>query len=309
MSGRATMLMSGYPTHTVQAGDSEIAMIPTALSNAGRYVLRVCGVVLVLLAPPPVSGAESIRWERLANGLSVSVWSPGESCPSVPSLLAIDIDPDHTRFAVHHYAQEHLAHPPTIEEWHKRTGHAVLFNAGLFRENFSYLGLLYKDGRSLGSRRHATWQGLFVAEPSVAGLKNARVLDLTVEGFDEQRPPYREAAQALMLLDHRGNIRVRQTGKRAYQTIVAETGTGHILIFKSRDLMTLYDIGQCLRNTVPSVRQAMAMDGGSSSDVVVSESLWRDGQHTEDRMSWKPLFGGGSVTHIPLPTVIGVSPR
>lgn len=303
------MLMRRSLLHSVQAGDSKTAMIPTALSTVGRYGLQICWVVLVLLLSPHVSRAESILWEQLANGLAVSVWLPGKSCPAVPALLAIDIDPDRTRFAVHHYAQERLPHPPTIEEWHKRSGHAVLFNAGLFRENFAYLGLLYKDGQSLGSRRHATWQGLFVAEPAVAGLKNARVLDLTVEGFDERRPPYREVAQALMLLDHRRNIRVRQTGKRAYQTIVAETDKGHILIFKSRDLMTLYDIGQCLRDTVPSVRQAMAMDGGSSSDVLVSESLWREDRYTEDLVSWKTLFGGGNVAHIPLPTVIGVSPR
>jgi uncharacterized protein YigE (DUF2233 family) len=272
-------------------------------------MLRICGVILVLSVPPHVSIAGPIVWERLADGLAVSIWSPGETCPAVPALLAIDIDPDHTRFAVHHYAEEHLSQPPTIEEWHKRTRHDVLFNAGLFRENFAYLGLLYKDGRPLGSRRHATWQGLFVAEPSVAGLRKARVLDLTIESFDERRPPYREVAQALMLLDQRGNIRVRQTGKRAYQTIVAETAKGHILLFKSRDPMTLYDIGRCLRDTVPSVRQAMAMDGGSSSDVLVSESLWREDRHTEEHSSWKTLFGGGNVAHIPLPTVIGVSPR
>jgi uncharacterized protein YigE (DUF2233 family) len=303
------MIMRCHLNNTVHTVDSQPSMLSAVLINTRQYVFRICGVVLVLLASPHVSVAESIMWERLANGLAVSVWSPGKSCPTVPTLLAVDIDPDRTRFAVHHYAQEHLSQPPTIEEWHKRTGHAVVFNAGLFRENFAYLGLLYKDGQSLGSRRHATWQGLFVAEPSVAGAKNARVLDLTVEVFDERRPPYREAAQALMLLDHHGNIRVRQTGKRAYQTIVAETGNGHILILKSRDLMTLYDIGQCLRDTVPSVRQAMAMDGGSSSDVLVSESLWREDRYTEDRMSWKTLFGGGSVAHIPLPTVIGVSPR
>lgn len=301
--------MTYHLTHAAQRRDSETAMVPTALRNAGRYGLRIFGVGLILLGPPHVGLAESIQWERLANGLAVSVWTPGKSCPAVPTLLAIDIDPDRTRFTVHHYAQERLSHPPTIEEWHKRSGHAVLFNAGLFRENFSYLGLLYKDGQSLGSRRHATWQGLFVAEPAVAGLKNARVMDLTVESFDERRPSYREVAQALMLLDHRGNIRVRQTGKRAYQTIVAETDKGHILIFKSRDLTTLYDIAQCLRDIMPSVRHAMAMDGGSSSDVLVSESLWQEDRHTEDYLSWKMLFGGGSVAHIPLPTVIGVSPR
>jgi uncharacterized protein YigE (DUF2233 family) len=224
-------------------------------------------------------------------------------------MLAIDIDPERTRFSVHYYAEEKLSQPPTIEGWQKRTGHPVLFNAGLFKENFAYLGLLYKDGRSLGSRRHATWQGLFVAEPSVSGLKKARVLDLASDDFDELRPPYQEAAQALMLLDHTGNVRVRQTGKHAYQTIVAEADNGHILVFKSRDLATLYDVGRCLKDTLPMVRRAMAMDGGSSSDVLVAESLWQGNRQTADHASWKALFGGSAIIHIPLPTVIGLSPR
>lgn len=278
-------------------------------TGAGRIPSRMCGLVLAFCALPGVSLGENIMWEQLGDGVAVSVWKPGASCPAVPGMLAIDIDPEQARFSIHYYAQEGLLQPPTIKEWQQRTGHGVLFNAGLFRENFAYLGLLYKDGRSLGSRRHTTWHGLFVAEPSAGGLKNARVLDLALERFDEQEPPYQEAAQALMLLDHSGNIRVRQTGKHAYQTIVAETSKGHILILKSQDLTTLYDIGRCLRDSLPAVRQAMAMDGGSSSDVFVSDSLWRGDRQTEDLASWKALFGGSSMAHIPLPTVIGVSPR
>jgi len=53
----------------------------------------------------------------------------------------------------------------------------------------------------------------------------------------------------------------------------------------------------------------MAMDGGSSSDVRILESLWHKDKDTEDRASWKGLFAGGTGSHIPLPTVIGVSPR
>ena len=270
---------------------------------------RLFGYVLAFCTLPCVAFAENIKWEQLAGGVAVSVWNPGEPCPGVPSLLAIEIDPDLARFAIHHYAHEKLAQPPTIEEWQKRTGHDVIFNAGLFRENFAYLGLLYKDGRSLGSRRHTTWQGLFIAEPLASGVKKARVLDLAVEAFDEQHPPYLEAAQALMLLDRYRTIRVRQTGKRAYQTIIAETDKGRILIFKSRDVTSLYDIGRCLRDTLPVVRQAMAMDGGSSSDVLVSESLWQRDQQNENRVFWKALFGGSTSAHIPLPTVIGVSRR
>jgi uncharacterized protein YigE (DUF2233 family) len=237
------------------------------------------------------------------------VWKAQDQCPIVPRMLVVDLDPERIKFSVHYYAQEGLSEPLKIDQWQKRTGHHLVFNAGLFRENFSYLGLLYKDKRPLGSRRHPSWRGLFVAEPTDSGLRKARVLDLDSEVFDEEQPPYREAAQALMLLDRTGKVRVRETGKYAYQTIVAETVAGHVLVFKSLGAARLYDIGQCLKDVFPTVRQAMAMDGGSSSDVRVLESLWQKDMETEDRTSWKSLFGGNTGSHIPLPTVIGASPR
>lgn len=264
--------------------------------------------VAVCVVPTP-SLAEDISWIELSAGVRVSVWRADGQCPIVPRMLVVDLDPERTAFSIHYYAQEGLSGPLRIEEWQKRTGHHVVFNAGLFRENFAYLGLLYKDGRSVGSRRHPSWHGLFVAEPAASGLRKARVLDLASEAFDEERPPYREAAQALMLLDRTGKVRVRAMGKFAYQTIVAETVAGHILLLKSLGAARLYDVAQCLKDVFPTVRQAMAMDGGSSSDVRILESLWQKDVETEDRTSWKSLFAGSTGGHIPLPTVIGASPR
>lgn len=275
--------------------------------DGAKHVARVVLLSIVLL--PSLCPAQDISWERLSDGLTVSVWKPGEACPTLPTMLVVDMDPERTKFSVHHYAQEGLSEPPRIDEWQRRTGHHVLFNAGLFRENLTYLGLLYKDGRPLGSRRHTSWHGLFVAEPSAVGLKKARILDLAAEGFDEEQPHYREAAQALMLLDQSGKIRVRETGKYAYQTIVAEAQTGHILIFKSLGAVPLYDIGRCFKDALPAVRQAMAMDGGSSSDILILESLWDNDLHVQEHASWKNLFGRSTGSHIPLPTVIGASPR
>ncbi len=269
--------------------------------------VRYLSMAIALM--PGVCVAQNMSWERLADGLMVSVWKPGDVCPTLPTMLVVDIDPEHTRFSVHHYAQEGFAQPPRIVEWQHRTGHQFVFNAGLFRENFTYLGLLYKNGRSLGSKRHTSWQGLFVAEPAVSGLKKARVLDLASDIFDEDQPLYREAAQALMLLDQSGKIRVRESGKYAYQTIVAEHETGHILVFKSLGVVPLYDIGRCFKDALPVVRQAMAMDGGSSSDIRIVESLWETDMQSKEGNSWKSLFSGNTGTHIPLPTVIGVSPR
>jgi len=279
--------------------------------NIGTSLHATLALALLIgLLTANTSFAQSDHWESLGDGLAVSVWQPRERCPDIGPLLVVDADPERYRFSVHYYAQERLAYPPTIEEWQKRTHHDVVFNAGLFRENFAYLGLLLKEGHSLGSRRYTTWQGLFVAEPAEPATRpRARVLDLTVDLFNESAPSYREAAQSLMLLDRTGTIRVRPTGKLAYQTLVAETHHGHILVFKSLGLVSLHGVGQCLRDAFPSIRVAMAMDGGSSSDIRVSEALWRHGDLTQQQSAWKDLFVGTSTAHIPLPAVIGITPR
>ncbi len=284
-----------------------------ARRGSRRGILRGMLTILYLLitwamSAPSFSQHQDIAWEQLNGGLAVSVWKPGGACGNV-ALLVTDVDPEHYRFSVHNYTHEGLSQPPTIEEWQKRTGDRMIFNAGLFRENFAYLGLLYKDSKSLGGRRHPAWQGLFVAEPTALARKKARVLDLSVESFDEQRPPYREAAQALMLVERTGKIRVRDTEKRAYQTVVAELRNGHILIVKSLGLVTLYDIGRCLRDHLSDLHQAMAMDGGSSSDILIPESLWPGPIRSPLHADWKSLFSGAGLAHSPLPTVIGISPR
>ena len=271
--------------------------------------LLLLGIIFVMLSSPPTTTGQTFTGERLGDGLSISVWDPHTQCPDVAPLVAAEIDPDRYRFTVHYYQQDGLSEPPDIRQWQERTGHDLVFNAGLFRENYAYLGLLYGNGRSLGSKRHATWLGLFVAEPADDRSRRARVLDLSLDTFDEQRVPYREVAQSLMLLDRTGKVRVRQTGKRAHQTLVAEQSNGHLLVLKTTEVVSLYAIGECLRKAFPSLRQVMAMDGGSSSDIAVSPSLRQATSRMAGSHSWIPLLEDSIATHIELPAVIGISPR
>ncbi|HSL03135.1 MAG TPA: phosphodiester glycosidase family protein [Nitrospiraceae bacterium] len=271
--------------------------------------LFLLGISFVMLSGPPTTTGQPLTGDRLGNGLSISVWDPHTQCPYVAPLVAVEIDPDRYRFTVHYYQQEGLSEPPDIRQWQEQTGHDLVFNAGLFRENYAYLGLLYGNGRSLGSKRHTTWLGLFAAEPAADRSRRARVLDLTFDTFDEQQVPYREVAQSLMLLDRTGKVRVRQTGKRAHQTLVAEQGDGHLLVLKTTEAASLYALAKCLRDTFPSLRQVMAMDGGSSSDVAVSPSLQQATSKMAGLHSWIPLLEDSITTHIGLPAVIGVSPR
>ena len=271
--------------------------------------LFLLGVVFVMFIRPSTTTAQTLTGDQLGDGLSISVWDPHTQCPDVAPLIAVEIDPDRHRFTVHYYQQDGFSDPLDIRQWQEQSGHDLVFNAGLFRENYAYLGLLYGNGRSLGSKRHATWMGLFVAEPTEDHARRARVLDLSFDTFNEQRVPYREVAQSLMLLDRTGKVRVRQTGKRAHQTLVAEQSNGHLLVLKTTEVVSLYAIGECLRDAFPSLRQVMAMDGGSSSDIAVSPSLRQATSKLAGSHSWIPLLEDSITTHIGLPAVIGISPR
>ena len=271
-----------------------------------RFLL---GIIFVIFSGPATTTAQTVTGDQLGDGLSISIWNPQAECPDIAPLIAVEIDPNRYRFTVHYYQQDGLSAPLDIRQWQERTGHDLVFNAGLFRENYAYLGLLYGNGRSLGSKRHTTWLGLFVAEPAEDRSRRARVMDLTFDTFDEQHVPYREVAQSLMLLDRTGKIRVRQTGKRAHQTLVAEQDNGHLLVLKTTEAVSLYALGECLRDAFPSLRQVMVMDGGSSSDVAVSPSLRQALSVMAGLHTWIPLLEDSTTTHIGLPAVIGISQR
>lgn len=281
------------------------------------WLPRVLGIGMLfvlhgLTGPLLTWGQTTVAWEPLAEGLSVAVWEPGRTCDDeVPPLIAVRVDPERYRFVTYQYLDEKLPAPLTIKEWQRRTGAGLLFNAGLFRDDYSYMGLLLKDGRSLGSKRHAQWQGLFVAEPTAPGLRKARVMDLALEPWEMDKMAYREAAQSLMLLDRMGKPRVRQTGKRAHQTIVAEDRDGLILLFKTTDTVALWELAICLSSGFPAIHQAMAMDGGASSDLLIEGSLPDAGPSggALSVQSFQDVVDGGGMRHIPLPAVIGVLPR
>ncbi|HEX2055181.1 MAG TPA: phosphodiester glycosidase family protein [Nitrospiraceae bacterium] len=282
-----------------------------SLLETGLVAACVLAIYLSTAAGAAVAEAVDPLWERVMSGMMTTLWDPSPACPDIPPLLMLEIDPERFRFSVRQFRDAGLSAPPTITDWQRHTGGYVVFNAGLFREDYSYLGLLMTEGRSLGGKRHHSWQGLFAAEPTEPAQRKARVLDLAFDTLpaESTRFTYREAAQSLMLLDRTGKPRVRPTGKRAHQTIVAEDGAGKILILKSAGPASLYGLAECLRDALPNIRQAMAMDGGSSSDVIASPELLSLVPDRGKKQGWRPLLEGHASHHIGLPAVITVEPR
>jgi uncharacterized protein YigE (DUF2233 family) len=267
-------------------------------------------LALIAFGPTPALSAADFSWDRLLEGLAAAMWEPRGTCveEGMAPMVVLKVDPARFRFATFHFRQEGLAAPPTILEWQEYTGAAVVLNAGQFLADYSYLGLLFKDGRSIGGKRHPSWHGLFVAEPLDHGLKQAGILDLSIERFTEMQPAYREAAQSLMLLDRRGQTRVRRSGRQAQQSIVAEYEDGSILLIKTTEETALWELANCLKAGFSGIRQALVLDGGSSSDLLVSpETLAR--VPGSGAAAWRSYIDGHGQRHIALPSVIGVFPR
>jgi uncharacterized protein YigE (DUF2233 family) len=274
-----------------------------------RSVLLLLIVMQCVIARPQ-AWADDLRWDRLAEGLSIAVWNPEARCRNeVERLTLIKIDPDRFRFSVYFYLDEKLDQPVPIDEWLRRSRATVIFNAGLFQPDYSYLGILLKGGRRLGGQRHQRWRGLFVAEPTTTSERKARVLDLALDQFAEAHPPFLEAAQSLMLFDRSGTPRVRKSERRAQQTIVAEDREGRIVVIKTSEASSLWELARCLAEGRPELSHAMAMDGGSSSDVAVSPAAAGEWAGAPVPPPWYGVVDIGDRPHIPLPAVIGILPR
>jgi hypothetical protein len=217
-------------------------------------------------------------------------------------------DPERVRFRVFHYRQEGDPHPPGIGEWVDRTGASALFNAGQYYPDYSYMGLLILDGRPVRTRLHPLFRALFVAEPLGASGPKARVLDLTLDPFESTSPGYLQVAQSFMLLDRSGEIRVQKTANVANRTVVAEGTDGRIFVFVTRGGYTLWELGELLRSGPFPLRQAMSMDGGEESQLVVRVPGFQyDGGETAvpGESAERPV----PRWRRPLPTVIGIFPR
>lgn len=279
------------------------------MKRLGWWVLVLAGWTCLATAPAAAE-AQEIQWEILSEGLAITLWESGDRCEDeVPAAVILKVDPGRVRFATYHFRDEGLPEPLAIRDWQRRTGAGVVVNSGLFLEDYSYLGVLLKNGRSIGGKRHPTWQGLFVAEPVQQGLKKAGILDLSVDHFSSEHPVYREAAQSLMLLDRKGKLRVRRSGRQAYQTVVGENEDGTILLIKTTAAVGLRELAECLRVGLPELRQAMALDGGSSSDLLLAPDLLGKFKGERDPSPWQGFVDGSGQRHIPLPSVIGIFPR
>ncbi len=272
-------------------------------------IILICWVCLLA---PLSAGAAGLshtapQWQTLGRGLSfaeVEVLREGEVTEVVSSLAVVKIDPATNAFRVFHQA------PQSITQWQQQLQAPIVFNASFYGPTHQPVGLIMADGRAIGSANNRQMRGMFVAEPKGISpdLPRATILDLLATPVNPQTLPWTQGVQSFpLLLDYKGNIRVRDSDKRANRTVIATDRVGNILVFNtSNRFFTLQELAQFLKNSKFGIDSALNLDGGTEAQLLIK---------TKDLEFFSPPSWENSLGSILdqkvywLPTVVGVFPR
>lgn len=258
------------------------------------------------------------KWQNLGKGLDFLKWKvsvydsakgTGYCRQGKPILAVLRVDPGLWSFGVYHYTMYGAeAKPLKINDWRAKLEATAVFNAGQYRPDFSYMGLLANGRWKFSRKPHPDWQGVFVAEPNKADLAEAKIIDLQYNSFSLDSGSYSQVAQSMMLFDATGKKLVRKGNWTGNRTALGEDSKGRILIVVTEGGFTLWDFAQMLQEAPFDLVQAMSLDGGYRSALSIRtgrlkyslSGQWETSDYGDVSL---PGFKTG------LPAVIGIFPR
>ena len=213
------------------------------------------------VAPTDAPAADS-GWETLAPGLERRVYRPG-GLNALTSFLALRVDPSLYTLRAHYLPGQPLDAPG----WQAALPGAVAFvNANFFNAEHSILGLLVADGVPYGQS--------FIGFGGMAQVQNGfpRVRSLIAEPYAGE--PLEQAVQAFPMLILNGQPTFERTdGDRpSRRTIVGQDRAGRIVLITTNSLigMRLADLGAYLASTDLDLLNALNLDGGGSTMMVIN---------------------------------------
>jgi uncharacterized protein YigE (DUF2233 family) len=244
------------------------------------------------------------QWQAIGQGLAftqVEVLQDGEV---VEHLAVVKIDPASNTFRVFHGA------PRAITAWQDELQAPIVFNGSYYDRDGKPCGLVIADGKPIGPQGNRQMRGMFVAEPKGMSpdLPRATILDLLTTRIDPKKLPWTQGVQSFpLLLDYKGKIKVKDSGKRSHRTVIATDRNGNILVFNTTSrFFTLFGMAEFLKGSKFDIDSALNLDGGTEAQLFIK---------TKDFEFYSPPSWENSIGNIIdqqkfwLPTVVGVFPR
>lgn len=152
-------------------------------------------------------------------------------------------------------------------DWAFATDAAAAFNAGFYDRRGEHVGWLRSGEGWHQTQRHGDWLGALVSQPS-DGSTRSRLVDLQVDD-ESTLSPYAHLAQSMVLFDHEGTLRSRNSPRAASRTVVASDSGGQLYVVVTQGAWTLAGIADWLRRTYPLLERAINLDGGHEAQLAV----------------------------------------
>ncbi|MDL2226854.1 phosphodiester glycosidase family protein [Deltaproteobacteria bacterium OttesenSCG-928-M10] len=229
-----------------------------------------------------------------------------------PDLFLARFDPARFSFRPYHESEFGGQDAVNINGWAGRLpAAAAIINSGQYYPDRAYMGLLARDGRSLSAGAHSQWKGVVAAGPgpeAPAGTPAAAVIDLQDQQEPRRPEHYLNLMQSFMLLDRRGNIRVRNSHSLAGRAAVGEDREGRIVLIMTPAAISLYDLALALKDPRLGLVRVAGLDGGFEAQLLL-------------RQNGTPFMAGGQFSispsrsvyvpgyHPTLPAVLAVEIR
>jgi uncharacterized protein YigE (DUF2233 family) len=244
------------------------------------------------------------QWRTISQGLTFTEVQVYYDQELVDTLAVVKIDPAFNAFRVFHHK------PQSLTSWQQEIQAPVVFNASYFNPKGQPVGLILMNGKPLGPLRNRKMRGMFVAEPQGMSpdLPRATILDLKGVRIDPKKFPWKQGVQSFpLLLDYKGRLRVRESGKKSYRTVIAADRNGNILVFNTAEnFFTLHKMAQFLKASSFDIDSALNLDGGTTAQLFIKTN---DFEYYSPP-SWQSRLGNLlDRQRFLLPTVIGVFPR
>ena len=227
---------------------------------------KLTALLIILLSFPIVANATSkipYVWNKIDNGFSHTKYTFPIGDKEHSTIHAFKIDPKKYRLSIVKAKNEEKG--ATVEEFAKKSGAFLVINGGFFTPEHKSIGLLVKDGRILNEIHKTSWWSIFM-------LKNDKPSIIRPDGFRMSRN-IQMAIQAGPRLVINGRI-PKLKENIAMRSAIGVTDNGEIVIvITSGHGISMHELARRMKNSSfeggLNCKNAMALDGGSSSQIYV----------------------------------------
>ncbi|MDR1109438.1 MAG: phosphodiester glycosidase family protein [Deltaproteobacteria bacterium] len=247
---------------------------PAELRGGARIMEGCLGRAIDGLSLGPY--LEPFEWELLEPGL----WRARTRANYGPRLGPRDVflvraSPDFFRLAPYHESEEGpwRERPGDIRAWARRLpGAPVLVNSGQYFPDRSYMGLLRRQGKDIGSRAHGAYRGFWVQDPSLGadpGRPRATLLDREMVPEDDPgQEGYGTVIQSFMVLDRLGRTRVKRSERLASRAVLGLDRQGRAVVVLVKGAIALSDLAVLAQKM--GLVSALGLDGGLETQMALN---------------------------------------